>query len=129
MVTKLPGCTFILDGLDECTGMNSTDLKSVSNFLDQLEKAILNTGTRLLISSRADPIIQQGLSSFPGYAEYTILSSDITKAVLVTEDCQEFPFNEMPDTIDKDYIDSIILDLYGSLIEVRHSPMNEVEQE
>ncbi|KAM0235337.1 hypothetical protein ACHAP5_009732 [Fusarium lateritium] len=238
VVTKLPGCTFILDGLDECTGMNSTDSKSVSNFLDQLKKAILNTGTRLLISSRADPIIQQGLSSFPGYTDYTILSTDvgpdlgiysaevvrtrlsnkdeatrefisqklqerclgqfqwvklqegslrpgrnkkqlekeidetpsgldslydrewnriismgatdkaralcllrwaafslrpltvyeITEAVLMTEDCEEFPVDEMPDAIDKDYIDSMILYLCGSLIEVRHSPINEVEQ-
>ncbi|KAM0211955.1 hypothetical protein ACHAQI_005109 [Fusarium lateritium] len=232
------GCTFILDGLDECTGMNSTDSKSVSNFLDQLKKTILHTGTRLLICSRADHIIQQGLSSFPGYTEYTILSTDvgpdlgvysaevvktrlsnkdeatrkfiaqklqerclgqfqwiklqegslrpgrnkkqlekeidetpsgldslydrewnrimsmeatdkaralrllqwaafsmrpltvyeITEAVLMTEDCEEFPFDEMPDAIDKHYIDSMILDLCGSLIEVRLSPIDEVEQ-
>ncbi|CAJ0544352.1 Ff.00g035730.m01.CDS01, partial [Fusarium sp. VM40] len=238
IVIKLPGCTFILDGLDECTGTNGTDSKSVTYFLEQLRKAISNTGTRLLISSRGDPIIQQGLCSFPGYTEYTIQSTDvgpdlgiyssavvearlpnkdeatrgfiaqkmkdrcqgqfqwiklqegslrkgrskrqlereidetpsgldglydrewkrimsmgatdrdralsllrwaafsmrpltvyeITEAVLMTDDCQEFPFDEMPDSIDKNYVDSMILDLCGSLIEVRCSPVNEVER-
>jgi ankyrin repeat protein len=238
MVTEFPGCTFILDGLDECTGMNSTDSKSVACFLEQLKNAISNTGTRLLISSRGDPIIQQGLSSFPGYTEYTIQATDvghdlaiyssevvkarlpnkdeatresiaqkmkhrcqgqfqwiklqegslrkgrskrqlereidetpsglnglydrewkrimsmgatdraralcllqwaafsvrpltvyeITEAVLMTEDCEEFPHDEMPDSIDKDYVDSMILDLCGSLIEVRRPPVNEVDQ-
>jgi ankyrin repeat protein len=239
VVLQLPGCTFILDGLDECTGMNGTDSKSVACFLEKLKKAISNTGTRLLISSRGDPIIQQGLSSFPGYVEYTIQSTDvgpdlgiyssavvearlpnkdeatrdfiaqkikdrcqgqfqwiklqegslrkgrskrqlereidetpsgldglydrewsrimamgatdrdralcllrwaafsirpltvyeITEAVLVTDDCEEFPFDEMPDSIDNDYVDSMILDLCGSLIEMRRSPVEEVEQQ
>ncbi|KAM0198488.1 hypothetical protein ACHAPI_004012 [Fusarium lateritium] len=238
VITKLSGCTFILDGLDECTGMNSTDSKSVSNFLGQLQKVTLNTGTRLLICSRADPVIQQGVSSFPDYTEYTILPTDvgpdlgiyssevararlpnkdeatrehiaqklqercqgqfqwiklqegslrpgrnkrqlekeinetpsgldslydrewnriismgatdkaralcllrwaafsmrpltvceITEAVLMTDDCEEFPIDEMPDVIDKDYVDSMILDLCGSLIEVRHPSTNTVEQ-
>lgn len=238
IVMKLPGCTFILDGLDECTTMNGRDSNSVTFFLKQLKKAISNTGTRLLISSRGDPIIQQGLSSFPGYTEYTIQAADvgpdlviyssevvearlsnkdeatrefiaqkikdrcqgqfqwiklqegslrkgrskrqlekeidetpagldglydrewkriismgatdrtralcllrwaafsmrpltvyeITEAVLMREDCEEFPHDEMPDCIDKDYVDSMILDLCGSLIEVRRPPVNEVEQ-
>ncbi|KIL86193.1 hypothetical protein FAVG1_10589 [Fusarium avenaceum] len=238
MVIKLPGCTFILDGLDECTGINGSDSKSVTCFLERLKKVVCNTGTRLLISSRGDPIIQQGLSSFPGYTEYTIQAADvgpdlaiyssevvkarlsnkdeatrefiaqkikdrcqgqfqwiklqesslrrgrskrqlereidetpsgldglydrewnrimsmgatdrdralsllrwaafsmrpltvyeITEAVLMTDDCEEFPFDEMPDSIDKDYVDSMILDLCGSLIEVRRSPVNAVER-
>ncbi|KAH6956217.1 prion-inhibition and propagation-domain-containing protein, partial [Fusarium avenaceum] len=232
VVLKLPGCTFILDGLDECTGMNGTDSKSVTCFLEQLRKAISNTGTRLLITSRGDPIIQQGLSSFPGYTEYSVQAADvgpdlaiyssevvearlsnkdeatrefiaqkikdrcqgqfqwiklqegslrkgrskrqlereidetpsgldglydrewsrimamgaidtaralcllrwaafsmrpltvyeITEAALMTENCERFPHDEMPDSIDKDYVDSMILDLCGSLIEVRRSP-------
>lgn len=239
MVNRLPGCTFILDGLDECTGMNGSDSKSVTCFLEQLNKAISNTGTRLLITSRGDPIIQQGLSSFPGYTEYSIQAADvgpdlaiyssevvearlsnkdeatrefiaqkikdrcqgqfqwiklqegslrkgrskrqlereidetpsgldglydrewsriitmgatdrdralcllrwaafsirpltvyeITEAVLMTDNCEEFPFDEMPDSIDKDYVNSMILDLCGSLIEVRRSPVNEVGQQ
>ncbi|KAH7236530.1 ankyrin-1, partial [Fusarium tricinctum] len=233
VVLKLPGCTFILDGLDECTGMNGTDSKSVACFLEKLKKAISNTGTRLLFSSRGDPIIQQGLYSFPGYTEYTIQSTDvgpdlgiysstvvkerlpnkdetresiaqkikfrcqgqfqwiklqegslrkgrskrqlereidetpsgldglydrewsrimsmgatdraralcllgwaafsmrpltvyeITEAVLMTEDCEEFPHDVMPDSIDKDYVDSMILNLCGSLIELRRCPQS-----
>ncbi|KAI1029421.1 hypothetical protein LB504_010700 [Fusarium proliferatum] len=235
VVVGVPGCVLILDGLDECTGMSSTDTKSVPHFLQELHKATSSTATKILISSRGDAIIQQGLSISAQYTEYTIVPDDvgpdlvaysselvkaklpnkdeptrasiaqkmkkrsegqfqwvklqegslrkgrsrkqlereidetpsgldslyerewnrinsmgdldkdralsllrwaafsfrpltvyeITEAVLITDDLEEFPFEEMPDCVDQDYIDSMILELCGSLIEVRHASLPE----
>ncbi|KAF5552234.1 ankyrin repeat domain-containing protein [Fusarium napiforme] len=229
VIMGVPGCVLILDGLDECTGLTNTDTKSVPNFLDKLRMAVADTTTKILISSRGDAIIQQGLSEFPGYSEYTIVQEDvgpdlmaysseivraklpnkdeptrtsiaqkmksrsegqfqwvklqegslrkgrsrkqlereidetpsgldslydrewnrinamgesdkgralsllqwtafarrpltvyeITGAVLVTDDMDELPLDEMPDCVDQDYVDSMILELCGSLIDVR----------
>ncbi|PNP86531.1 hypothetical protein FNYG_00233 [Fusarium nygamai] len=230
VIVDVPGWILILDGLDECTGMTNTDTKSVPHFLEKLRIAITDTTTKVLISSRGDAIIQQGLSEFTGYSEYTINQDDvgpdlmaysseivraklpnkdeptrtsiaqkmksrsegqfqwvklqegslrkgrsrkqlereidetpsgldslydrewnrinamgeadkgralsllrwtafarrpltvyeITEAVLITEDLEDFPLEEMPDCVDQDYVDSMILELCGSLIEVRH---------
>lgn len=93
----IPGCIFVLDGLDECTGMADTDTKSVSHFLSELRKAIAKTNTRLLILSRPAAVIQQGLSLFPGYSIYDIelddvgpdlavFASDVVERKLTTKD-------------------------------------------
>ncbi|KAF4417043.1 Ankyrin repeat domain-containing 50 [Fusarium acutatum] len=132
VIVGVPGCTLVLDGLDECTGMNNADTKSVPHLLQELRIAITDTTTKILISSRGDPLIQQGLSDFAGCSEYTIVPDDvgpdlmaysseieITEAVLVTDDMDELPLEEMPDCVDQDYVDSMILELCGSLIEVR----------
>ncbi|KAF4501856.1 Ankyrin repeat domain containing protein 50 [Fusarium agapanthi] len=235
VMVGIPGCILVLDGLDECTGMTNTDTKSVLYFLQELRIAITNTTAKILISSRGDPIIQQGISDFHGYSEYTIVPDDvgpdlmayssklvraklpnkdeptrksiarkmtnrskgqfqwvklqegslrrgrsrkqlereidetpsgldslydrewnrinsmadsdkdralsllrwtafalrpltvyeITEAVLITEDMEELPFEEMPDCVDQDYVESMILELCGSLIQVRHVSSSE----
>ncbi|RBA10433.1 hypothetical protein FPRO05_05022 [Fusarium proliferatum] len=235
VIEGVPSCILVLDGLDECTGMSTTDTKSIPHFLQELRIAITNTTAKLLVSSRFDAIIQQSLSDFTGYSEYTIIPDDvrpdlmaysselvkvklpnkdeltrasiaqkmtdrsegqfqwvrlqegslrkgrsrkqlereidatpsgldslydrewnrinsmgdsdknralsllrwtafafrpltvyeITEAVLITEDLEEFPFEEMPDCVDQDYVDSMILELCGSLIEVRHVSSSE----
>ncbi|EWZ97237.1 hypothetical protein FOWG_01734 [Fusarium oxysporum f. sp. lycopersici MN25] len=235
LIVGVPGCILVLDGLDECTGMTNTDTKSVPHFLQELQIATTNTTTKILISSRGDPVIQQGISDFTGYSEYTIIPDDvgpdlmaysselvkaklpnkdeptrasiaqkmknrsegqfqwvklqegslrkgrsrkqlereidetpsgldnlydrewnrinamgdsdreralsllrwtafalrpltvyeITEAVLLTEDMDELPVDEMPDCVDQDYVDSMILELCGSLIEVRHASSSE----
>lgn len=235
VIEGVPSCILVLDGLDECTGMSTTDTKSVPHFLQELRIAITNTTAKLLLSSRFDAIIQQSLSDFTGYSEYTIIPDDvrpdlmaysselvkaklpnkdeltrasiaqkmtersegqfqwvrlqegslrkgrsrkqlereidatpsgldslydrewnrinsmgasdkdralsllqwtaftlrpltvyeITEAVLITEDLEEFPFEEMPDCVDQDYVDSMILELCGSLIEVQHVSSSE----
>ncbi|EXM07412.1 hypothetical protein FOIG_02423 [Fusarium odoratissimum NRRL 54006] len=235
LIVGVPGCILVLDGLDECTGMTNTDTKSVPHFLQELRIAITNTTTKILISSRGDPVIQQGISDFTGYSEYTIIPDDvgpdlmaysselvkaklpnkdeptrasiaqkmtnrsegqfqwvklqegslrkgrsrkqlereidetpsgldslydrewnrinamgdsdreralsllrwtafalrpltvheITEAVLLTEGMDELPVDEMPDCVDQDYVDSMILELCGSLIEVRHVSSSE----
>ncbi|KAF5636893.1 ankyrin protein [Fusarium sp. NRRL 25303] len=235
VIEGVPSCILVLDGLDECTGMSTTDTKSVPHFLQELRIVITNTTAKLLLSSRFDAIIQQSLSDFTGYSEYTIIPDDvrpdlmaysselvkaklpnkdeltrasiaqkmtdrsqgqfqwvrlqegslrkgrsrkqlereidatpsgldslydrewnrinsmgasdkeralsllqwtaftlrpltvyeITEAVLITEDLEEFPFEEMPDCVDQDYVDSMILELCGSLIEVQHVSSSE----
>ncbi|KAG5802048.1 hypothetical protein H9Q74_013453 [Fusarium xylarioides] len=235
VLVGIPGCTLVLDGLDECTGMTNIDTKSVPYFLQELQIASTNTTTKILISSRGDPIIQQGVSDFTGYSEYTITPDDvgpdlvaysseivkaklpnkdeptrasiaqrmtdrsegqfqwvklqegslrkgrsrkqlereidetpsgldslydrewnrinamgesdkwralsllrwaafarrpltvyeITEAVLVTDDMEELPLEEMPDCVDQDYVDSMILELCGSLIEVQRVSLPE----
>ncbi|KAM0080290.1 hypothetical protein ACKRZS_007550 [Fusarium odoratissimum] len=235
LIVGVPGCILVLDGLDECTGMTNTDTKSVPHFLQELRIAITNTTTKILISSRGDPVIQQGISDFTGYSEYTIIPDDvgpdlmaysselvkaklpnkdeptrasiaqkmtnrsegqfqwvklqegslrkgrsrkqlereidetpsgldslydrewnrinamgdsdreralsllrwtafalrpltvheITEALLLTEGMDELPVDEMPDCVDQDYVDSMILELCGSLIEVRHVSSSE----
>ncbi|CVL06292.1 related to ankyrin [Fusarium mangiferae] len=235
VVVGAPGCILVLDGLDECTGMANTDAKSVPHFLEELQTTITNTTAKILISSRGDPVIQQGISGFPGHSEYTIIPDDvgpdlmaysselvkaklpnkdeptrasiaqkmkersegqfqwvklqegslrkgrsrkqlereidetpsgldslydrewnrinsmgdsdknralsllrwtafalrpltvyeITEAVLITNDIDELPLEEMPDCFDRDYVDSMILELCGSLIEVRRVSSSE----
>ncbi|KAF5545903.1 ankyrin repeat domain-containing protein [Fusarium phyllophilum] len=229
VIVGVSDCILVLDGLDECTAMTSRDTKSVPHFLQELRIAITSTTTKLLISSRGDALIQQGLSEFTGCSEYNIIPDDvgpdlmaysselvkaklpnkdestraslaqkmknrsegqfqwvklqegslrkgrsrkqlereidetpsgldslydrewnrinamgesdkgralsllrwtafalrpltvyeITQAVLITDDMDEFPLEEMPDCVDQDYVDSMILELCGSLIEVR----------
>jgi ankyrin repeat protein/GTPase SAR1 family protein len=229
VVVGVPGCILVLDGLDECTGMANTETKSVPRFLAELRTAITDTTTKILISSRGDPVIQQGILDFAGYNEYTIVPDDvgpdlmaysseivaaklpnkdeptrtsiaqrmksrsegqfqwvklqegslrkgrsrkqlereidetpsgldslydrewsrinamgesdrgralsllrwtafahrpltvyeITGAVLVKDDMDKLPLDEMPGCVDQDYVDSMILELCGSLIEVR----------
>lgn len=50
---------------------------------------------------------------------------EITEAVLLTEGMDELPVDEMPDCVDQDYVDSMILELCGSPIEVRHVSSSE----
>ncbi|KAJ4122790.1 hypothetical protein NW768_010235 [Fusarium equiseti] len=237
LLMEIPGCSLILDGLDECESVTGTDVESIPRFLDGLSKAISDTNTRLLITSRGNRDIQQGLSLFPCCIDYEITADDvatdllayssqivstrlsnkdeltrrfiankmkdrcegqfqwiklqerslrkgrnrkqlereidstpsgldslydrewrrinsmgvtdreralallrwivfavrplnvfeISEAVLVTDDCEELPVDEMPDEFDDDYVESMILNLCGSLLETRHPPKNEVQ--
>lgn len=47
---------------------------------------------------------------------------EITEAVLLYENSEAFPVDELPDSVDKDYIVSEIVNLCGSLLEVRSNP-------
>lgn len=42
--------------------------------------------------------------------------------MLIDEDCEDLPTDELPDAIDKDFIESEILDLWSPLLETRGSP-------
>ncbi|RFN47816.1 hypothetical protein FIE12Z_7944 [Fusarium flagelliforme] len=237
LLTEISDCTLILDGLDECVSATDTDVESIPRFLDVLREVVSQTNTRLLITSRGNRVIKQGLCLFPGYSEYDITTEDvatdlmayssqvvgtrlsnkdkstrlliankmkdrcegqfqwiklqerslrkgrnrkqlereidntpsgldslydrewkrinsmgvtdreralcllrwivfatrplnvfeISEAVLVMDDCEELLVDEMPDEFDDDYVESMILNLCGSLLETRHPSKNEVQ--
>ncbi|KAM0417191.1 hypothetical protein ACHAPT_012828 [Fusarium lateritium] len=56
----VPNCTFIVDGLDECTHLDDGKA-SVANFLRNVIDAIAGTSTRLLIVSRDEPQIREAI--------------------------------------------------------------------
>lgn len=56
------GCTFALDGLDECTWTGGED-DSVTVFLETITRATKGTATRILVVSRNEPEIRHGLTS------------------------------------------------------------------
>ncbi|KAJ6160634.1 hypothetical protein N7470_004030 [Penicillium chermesinum] len=201
IVTKIPLCTFVIDGLDEC-GWSSEDLKldendSVSSFLETIRRTIAGTQTRFLIKYREQEVvnrteatkedialkladrcngqflwvkmqedflrsgksqkkIEQAINSTPIGLEQTyernwmklsrlpsedrdraisvlrwtafalrpLTVNELTGALLVNDDCDEVRVDDMPDAIDEDYINTEILDLCGSLLEIR-SPKTE----
>ncbi|KAJ5994204.1 hypothetical protein N7451_009928, partial [Penicillium sp. IBT 35674x] len=45
--------------------------------------------------------------------------NEITAALLISDDCDEVRLDELPDNVDDDYINTEILDLCGSLVEIR----------
>ncbi|KAJ6088497.1 hypothetical protein N7486_009758 [Penicillium sp. IBT 16267x] len=63
VVLAVPGCTFILDGLDECTRMADRRDDSIAAFPDTIRYATAGTSTRLLIVSRDEPEIRNSLSA------------------------------------------------------------------
>lgn len=70
----VPGCTFIMDGLDECTGL-------IPEFLLTVEESIANSSARLLIVSRDEPRIRSAMARMGtqdfAFAEYKISLEDI----------------------------------------------------
>ncbi|CAG8138928.1 unnamed protein product [Penicillium salamii] len=58
----IQGCTFALDGLDECTWRWGED-DSVAALLKTIKKATKGTATRILIVSRNEPEIRHGIIS------------------------------------------------------------------
>ncbi|TIC90201.1 Vegetative incompatibility protein HET-E-1 [Colletotrichum higginsianum] len=79
VLQAVPFCTFVLDGLDECTwlGENRNDGDSVVRFLNELRQSITDTTARILVVSRNEPEIRQGLLQFPGFSEYAISPEDV----------------------------------------------------
>ncbi|CAI7664301.1 unnamed protein product [Penicillium pancosmium] len=66
IVTAVPRCTFVLDGLDECCwsgdGQDFLDDNPIIEFLNALRKAVVGTSTRILIVSRDEPEIRTCLA-------------------------------------------------------------------
>lgn len=64
IVTSIPRCTFIVDGLDECAksteSWKSYEDSSTLGLLKAIKQSIAHTATRILIVSRADADIRSG---------------------------------------------------------------------
>ncbi|KAM5347269.1 hypothetical protein ACJ41O_010274 [Fusarium nematophilum] len=74
----IPNCTFIADGLDECTHLANSDV-SVVRFLRAVMDAVADTNTRILLFSRDEPEIRHALSdnALRGFTEYKISPEDV----------------------------------------------------
>ncbi|KAK3186418.1 hypothetical protein K4F52_004719 [Lecanicillium sp. MT-2017a] len=79
VVQVIPNCTFVMDGLDECTGIgddwNVDYTSSVTNFLETIQQVVSGTSTRIMVSSRDKPEIRRGIVQHTGV---TIFECSIT---------------------------------------------------
>ncbi|KAJ4004805.1 hypothetical protein NW752_009529 [Fusarium irregulare] len=76
VVEAVPGCTFIADGLDECSQLGSGD-SSVTRFLSDVVSAASKHNLRLLFVSRDEPEIRDALDeSTESFAEYKVVLGD-----------------------------------------------------
>lgn len=84
-VAAVPGCTLILDGLDECAGMgqawDADNTTSVAMFLETVQQAINSTNTRMLLVCRDEPEIRQSIIRSDGLSWFDFkISSDHVQA-------------------------------------------------
>ncbi|RFU75207.1 ankyrin repeat domain-containing 52 [Trichoderma arundinaceum] len=82
IISIVPGCVFVIDGLDECTwlykGNNPSRGNSIADFLEKLGRATANSATRILIVSRDEPEIRSGIESIESKTfEYQIVPEDV----------------------------------------------------
>ena len=92
IVQRIPNCTFVVDGLDECLWVaekwRPNDDDSPIGFFSSLRQAVAHTTTRVLILSRDEPEIRYGLraiftsESNQGLTEYKICPEDIRSDAL-----------------------------------------------
>ncbi|KAJ5094789.1 hypothetical protein N7456_010650 [Penicillium angulare] len=84
ILQAIPGCTVIVDGLDECRWLHDSpegdEFSSASAFLDALRPAIVDSNSRLLIFSRNEPEIRTCLFRYSQQVSlftHTITSKDV----------------------------------------------------
>ncbi|OAQ98243.1 hypothetical protein LLEC1_05236 [Akanthomyces lecanii] len=80
VMQTLSECTFVIDGLDECeSGSVIDDNSSVSNFLKTISRVASGMRTRMLITSREETAIRQGITNNTGATavEYKITQQDV----------------------------------------------------
>jgi ankyrin repeat protein len=82
IVDYIPGCVFIVDGLDECVRMSTDGLGSLDILLRGIKQAIAHTSTRILVVSRNEKDIESGIfaideSNPVTVHEYKISSEDV----------------------------------------------------
>lgn len=79
LVRLVPGCTLVLDGLDECTTIDGSATNSVVTFLETIIKAIAGTETRLLVVSRFLADIRHALQvdDLANLSEYKLRPEDV----------------------------------------------------
>ncbi|WZH50315.1 uncharacterized protein QYS62_011559 [Fusarium acuminatum] len=74
----IPGCTFVADGLDECTYLDNSNT-SVKKFLHDVTNAVVGTNARVLFVSRDEPEIRYALieDAPESFTEYKITPEDV----------------------------------------------------
>ncbi|OBU00043.1 hypothetical protein VE01_01738 [Pseudogymnoascus verrucosus] len=88
IVSSLPNCTFVLDGLDECAWLEAnpmaTDGDGRTSFLTSLIDTIAKTTTRIMVVSRDEADIRSGIYSIhpsQGVYEHKISPVDVQSDV------------------------------------------------
>ncbi|KAJ0132111.1 hypothetical protein HZ326_24798 [Fusarium oxysporum f. sp. albedinis] len=78
LLHDIHGCTFVADGLDECTSLNNTN-NSAAKFLHDVANAVAGTNARLLVVSRDEPEIRYALinDTRESFVEYRIMPEDV----------------------------------------------------
>ncbi|KAI8710938.1 hypothetical protein NCS52_01522700 [Fusarium sp. LHS14.1] len=78
LLHAIPGCTFVVDGLDECACLDNSST-SVAKFLHDITDAVAGTDTRVLLVSRDEPSIRRALVDVAreSFAEYKIMPEDV----------------------------------------------------
>ncbi|KAG5764670.1 hypothetical protein H9Q72_007222 [Fusarium xylarioides] len=77
MITAVPGCVFVADGLDECSQLSNGDA-SVARFLRDIMGARASTDARVLLVSRDEPEIREALREHKEtLLEYRIGTNDV----------------------------------------------------
>ncbi|KAJ4042661.1 hypothetical protein NW763_011479 [Fusarium oxysporum] len=78
LVDEIPGCTFIADGLDECSQLSKGET-SVAKFLTDITSTVSASNARLLFVSRDEPEIRDALEENAAQflTEYRILAEDV----------------------------------------------------
>lgn len=86
IVHKIPSCTFVVDGLDECSSKgtwNATHNSKLETFIRMSIQAISGTTSRILVTSREDEEIRSGFSVISASSssfrllEYKITPDDV----------------------------------------------------
>jgi hypothetical protein len=90
IIIAIPGCTLILDGLDELGWLRDNQTargdESISSFLQVLRRATVDTATRILIVSRNEPEIRTCLSNNANditFFEHKITPDDVRSDVVL----------------------------------------------
>lgn len=84
IIRAVPGCTFIVDGLDECAGVDNDwkadHRETITGFLQSLRRAVSVDTSRVLIVSRNTQEIREGLR-----AEETDMDSEMVELQILPE--------------------------------------------
>ncbi|CAG9974878.1 unnamed protein product [Clonostachys byssicola] len=77
LLSAIPNCILVADGLDECLGSNQGNT-TISSFVRHVIDVVATTNTRVLLVSRDEPSIRTALASSPEIlTEYKISSTDV----------------------------------------------------
>ncbi|ENH63743.1 Vegetative incompatibility protein HET-E-1 [Fusarium oxysporum f. sp. cubense race 1] len=82
VVTVVPGCCFVVDGLDECSHLGTSD-SPVAKFLSEITTAVSDSNTRLLCVSRDEPEIRDVLENHAFFTQYGITVRDVEADIAV----------------------------------------------
>lgn len=80
VIQTISECTIVIDGLDECEpGVMADGSNSVTTFLKTIGRAVSGTKTRIMITSREEIFIREGLTNTAGATaiEYKISQQDV----------------------------------------------------